>query len=104
LAVTYNQKRNHPVYTIAKPRDAGAEKYPRSTPMPGGGITFPAGALLGSLPIVDCTAGFRIIQSWSAHPESDSTNAPIANERLINFDLLPSGYEHWGNLIDYPSC
>jgi hypothetical protein len=75
--------------------------YPRSTPRPGGGITLPAGAFVGSLPIVDCTPGFRIIQSWPAQPVREITNAPRANAPLINFDLLLSDYGLWGNLIDH---
>ena len=35
--------------------DRYEEARPRSTPMPGGGITLPAGALFGSCPIVDST-------------------------------------------------
>ena len=62
---------------------SSSDRAPRSTPIPGGGITFPAGALFGSLPIVDSTAGFQIIQSRSAQPESNAVNSAIATVRLI---------------------
>ena len=88
-ASTHNQARNQPTDANPQPSGKGAGTYPKSTPIPGGEITFPAGALLGSLPIVDSTPGFRIIQSWSAHPDSERTTTPSATARLINLDLLP---------------
>jgi len=79
------------------------DRSPRSTPIPGGAITFPAGALFGSLPIVDSTAGCRIIQSWFwPQPGSNNASNPNANARLSNSDRLPSGFEVWGKSADCP--
>ena len=60
----------------------------RSTPMPRGGDTVPAGASFGSLPIVDSTAGCRCIHSAScAQPGRTNTRIAIANVRLVIISL-----------------
>jgi hypothetical protein len=56
--------------------------------MPRGGDTVPAGASLGSVPIVDSTAGCRCIHSAScAHPGRTYTRIAIAYARLIIVSL-----------------
>src|SRR6516225_9827777 len=60
----------------------------RSTPMPRGPETVPAGASLGWLPIVDSTAGCRCIHSAScAQPGRRNARIAIANVRLIIIGL-----------------
>jgi hypothetical protein len=58
----------------------------RSTPMPRGPDTVPAGASFGSLPIVDSTAGCRCIHAASC-AQPGRTNARIAIARLIFISL-----------------
>ena len=67
--------------------ETSREPSPRTTPIPGGGMTLPGGNLLGSLPIVDSTPGCRMSQSRVVSATSE--NHPC---KYAHYNCVPDHY------------